>query len=72
LINPLNEDCENAREGEAVTIVPEETAVMGTFLAQLRLLLGIAETVKTISYNVLKAFIKLKVKLPRAISFTDF
>lgn len=44
LINPLNEDCENAREGEAVTIVPEETAVMGTFLAQLRLLLGIAET----------------------------
>lgn len=53
LINPLNENCENTTEDEAVAIIPEETAVMGTFLAQLRLLLGITETVKAISYNVL-------------------
>ncbi|XP_012224858.1 GPI transamidase component PIG-S [Linepithema humile] len=44
LINPPSEVCENAQENEAVTIVPEETAVVGTFLAQLRLLLGIPET----------------------------
>lgn len=44
LINPPSKACEDAREDEAVTIVPEETAVVGTFLAQLRLLLGIPET----------------------------
>ncbi|CAL1679278.1 unnamed protein product [Lasius platythorax] len=44
LINPPSETCDDAREDEAVTIVPEETAVVGTFLAQLRLLLGIPET----------------------------
>ncbi|XP_011147461.1 GPI transamidase component PIG-S [Harpegnathos saltator] len=44
LINPPSEACENAREDEVVTVVPEETAVIGTFLAQLRLLLGIPET----------------------------
>ncbi|XP_018058285.1 PREDICTED: GPI transamidase component PIG-S [Atta colombica] len=43
LINPSSEVCENARENEAVTLVPEETAIVGTFLAQLRLLLGIPE-----------------------------
>lgn len=57
-INPLWENCEDTPEDKPVTIVPEETAVIGTFLAQLRLLLGIPETVKAISYNVLKAFIK--------------
>lgn len=45
LINPPSEVCENAQENEAVTIVPEETVVVGTFLAQLKLLLGIPETV---------------------------
>lgn len=43
-INPLRENCEDTPEDKPVTIVPEETAVMGTFLAQLRLLLGIPET----------------------------
>ncbi|XP_011639274.1 GPI transamidase component PIG-S isoform X2 [Pogonomyrmex barbatus] len=44
LINPPLEVCENAREDEMVTIIPEETAIVGTLLAQLRLLLGIPET----------------------------
>ncbi|XP_011164889.2 GPI transamidase component PIG-S [Solenopsis invicta] len=43
LINPPSEICDNAREDEAVTVIPEETAIVGTFLAQLRLLLGIPE-----------------------------
>ncbi|XP_036148969.1 GPI transamidase component PIG-S isoform X2 [Monomorium pharaonis] len=43
LINPLSEICESAQEDEAVTVIPEETAIVGTFLAQLRLLLGIPE-----------------------------
>jgi len=45
LINPSSEICESAREDEAITLVPEETAIVGTFLAQLRLLLGIPEMV---------------------------
>jgi len=45
LINPPSEICEDTRGNETVTIIPEETAVIGTFLAQLRLLLGIPETV---------------------------
>ncbi|XP_024893958.1 GPI transamidase component PIG-S-like [Temnothorax curvispinosus] len=49
LINPPSEVCENAQEDEAVTVVPEETAIVGTFLAQLRLLLGIPETVTATS-----------------------
>lgn len=61
MINPPSKACDDAREDETVTIVPEETAVVGTFLAQLRLLLGIPETVTF--YNVLKTFIKLKIKL---------
>jgi len=48
LINPPSEICESAREDEAVTVVPEETAIVGTFLAQLRLLLGIPEMVMII------------------------
>jgi len=48
LINPPSEVCEGAQENETVTIIPEETAVIGTFLAQLRLLLGIPETVMAI------------------------
>lgn len=48
LINPSWESCEDVQEGEAVTVVPEETTVVGTFLAQLRLLLGIPETVMTV------------------------
>lgn len=43
LINPPVEACVNATDNEPVTIVPEETAVVGTFLAQLQLLLGIPE-----------------------------
>lgn len=43
LINPTSEVCESTRENEAITLVPEETAIVGTFLAQLRLLLGIPE-----------------------------
>lgn len=50
MINPPSEACENVREDETVTVVPEETAVLGTFLAQLRLLLGIPETVTTLAY----------------------
>ncbi|XP_077255486.1 GPI-anchor transamidase component PIGS-like isoform X5 [Temnothorax americanus] len=46
LINPPSDVCENAQEDEAVTVVPEETAIVGTFLAQLRLLLGIPETIR--------------------------
>jgi len=54
LINPSSEVCENARENEAVTLVPEETAIVGTFLAQLRLLLGIPEMVTMlINFNIL-------------------
>lgn len=52
LINP-SEACENARENETVTIIPEETAIVGIFLAQLRLLLGIPETVITTSLYIL-------------------
>ncbi|XP_011639275.1 GPI transamidase component PIG-S isoform X3 [Pogonomyrmex barbatus] len=48
LINPPLEVCENAREDEMVTIIPEETAIVGTLLAQLRLLLGIPETVRRV------------------------
>ncbi|RLU17264.1 hypothetical protein DMN91_011333 [Ooceraea biroi] len=44
LLNPPAHSCENVGEEGIATIVPEETAVIGTFLAQLRLLLGIPET----------------------------
>ncbi|XP_071639700.1 GPI transamidase component PIG-S isoform X4 [Temnothorax longispinosus] len=52
LINPPSEVCENAQEDEAVTVVPEETAIVGTFLAQLRLLLGIPETSKQFQKSI--------------------
>ncbi|XP_070527343.1 GPI transamidase component PIG-S [Cardiocondyla obscurior] len=42
-INPPSEMCENAQKDETITVVPEETAIVGTFLAQFRLLLGIPE-----------------------------
>ncbi|XP_043265012.1 GPI transamidase component PIG-S [Colletes gigas] len=42
-INPSLEACADAKSNESVTIVPEEITVIGTFLAQLKLLLGIPE-----------------------------
>ncbi|CAK9803415.1 GPI transamidase component PIG-S [Anthophora quadrimaculata] len=43
LINPPVDACIAAKPNEPVTIVPEEATVVGTFLAQLKLLLGIPE-----------------------------
>nr|XP_012135842.1 PREDICTED: GPI transamidase component PIG-S [Megachile rotundata]XP_012135843.1 PREDICTED: GPI transamidase component PIG-S [Megachile rotundata]XP_012135844.1 PREDICTED: GPI transamidase component PIG-S [Megachile rotundata]XP_012135845.1 PREDICTED: GPI transamidase component PIG-S [Megachile rotundata] len=44
LINPPIEACVAAKNnGSVATIVPEETTVVGTFLAQLKLLLGVSE-----------------------------
>ncbi|KAF3421902.1 hypothetical protein E2986_13989 [Frieseomelitta varia] len=52
LINPPVEACIAAKPDQPVTIVPEQTTVVGTFLTQLKLLLGIPEPV----------FIKFSVK----------
>ncbi|CAK9816006.1 GPI transamidase component PIG-S [Anthophora plagiata] len=43
LINPPVDACIAAKPNEPVAIVPEEATVVGTFLAQLKLLLGIPE-----------------------------
>ncbi|XP_054011865.1 GPI transamidase component PIG-S [Hylaeus anthracinus] len=43
LINPSLESCAAAKPNEPVTMIPEEATVVGTFLAQLKLLLGIPE-----------------------------
>ncbi|XP_043524096.1 GPI transamidase component PIG-S isoform X3 [Frieseomelitta varia] len=43
LINPPVEACIAAKPDQPVTIVPEQTTVVGTFLTQLKLLLGIPE-----------------------------
>ncbi|XP_016922350.1 GPI transamidase component PIG-S isoform X2 [Apis cerana] len=43
LINPPMETCMTVKSDELVTIIPEQTIVVGTFLTQLKLLLGIPE-----------------------------
>lgn len=43
LINPPVETCTNAEPNEPVTILPEQATIVGTFLAQLKLLLGIPD-----------------------------
>lgn len=43
LINPSLESLSTNKTGEPVTVVPSEASVVGTFLAQLKLLLGIPE-----------------------------
>lgn len=43
--NPSFEACEAAARGKATTIIPDEAIIIGSFLAQLRLLLGIPEMV---------------------------
>lgn len=43
LNNPPSEACEAATKGKTITVNPDEAAIVGTFLAQLRLLLGIPE-----------------------------
>ncbi|XP_068985630.1 GPI transamidase component PIG-S isoform X1 [Bombus flavifrons] len=43
LINPPVEACMAAKLDQPVTIVPEQTTIVGTFLTQLKLLLGIPE-----------------------------
>lgn len=45
LINPPMETCMTVKSDELVTIIPEQTIVVGTFLTQLKLLLGIPEPV---------------------------
>lgn len=45
LINPPAEACAAAKSDEPVAFVPEEATIVGTFLAQLKLLLGIPEPV---------------------------
>lgn len=46
LINPPFEACEAAEaHGKASTMIPDEATIIGTFLSQLRLLLGIPEMV---------------------------
>lgn len=39
------ETCMTVKSDELVTIIPEQTIVVGTFLTQLKLLLGIPEPV---------------------------
>ncbi|CAD1478283.1 unnamed protein product, partial [Heterotrigona itama] len=43
LINPPIDTCVAAKPNQPVTVVPEQTTVVGTFLTQLKLLLGIPE-----------------------------
>lgn len=51
LINPPVEACMAAKLDQPVTIVPEQTTIVGTFLIQLKLLLGIPEPViKSLSF----------------------
>lgn len=51
LINPPVEACMAAKLDQPVTIVPEQTTIVGTFLTQLKLLLGIPEPViKSLSF----------------------
>lgn len=58
LINPPSEACD-AEKNTTITIVPEETAIVGTFLAQLRLLLGIPDT-KPIDEVTMVPLVELK------------
>ena len=46
IANPPSEICEDVENVELVEVAPNEATVMGVFIAQLRLLLGIPETVK--------------------------
>lgn len=58
LINPPLDACILANR--SIVIVPEETTVVGTFLTQLKLLLGIPEPVIiTSSYIMSYAFLPL-------------
>lgn len=45
LINPSSEACAAGAPNKPVVIIPNEITVVGTFLAQLKLLLGIPEPV---------------------------
>ncbi|KAI4496156.1 hypothetical protein M0802_008023 [Mischocyttarus mexicanus] len=57
--NPPSEACEAAAYGKATTIVPDEATIIGIFLAQLRLLLGIPE-MKPISSVTVVPLVGLK------------
>ncbi|XP_047352200.1 GPI transamidase component PIG-S isoform X2 [Vespa velutina] len=59
LTNPSFEACEAAARGKATTIIPDEATIIGTFLAQLRLLLGIPE-MKPISSVTVVPLVGLK------------
>lgn len=48
LLNPEAEICEASQENEPVKINPNSVTVMGVFLAQLRLLLGIPDPVSAL------------------------
>lgn len=49
------ETCMTVKSDELVTIVPEQTIVVGTFLTQLKLLLGIPEPV-IIAFSIFIGF----------------
>lgn len=55
LINPPVETCMTMKSDELVTIVPEQTTIVGTFLTQLKLLLGIPEPV-IIAFSIFISF----------------
>ncbi|XP_043501320.1 GPI transamidase component PIG-S [Polistes fuscatus] len=57
--NPPSEACEAAAYGNVTTIVPDEATIIGIFLAQLRLLLGIPE-MKPISSVTVVPLVGLK------------
>ncbi|KAF7403994.1 hypothetical protein HZH68_006788 [Vespula germanica] len=59
--NPSFEACEAAARGKATTIIPDEAIIIGTFLAQLRLLLGIPE-MKPISSVTVVPLVGLKLR----------
>lgn len=56
LINPPVETCMTVKSDELVTIVPEQTIVVGTFLTQLKLLLGIPEPVIILAFSIFIGF----------------
>lgn len=46
MINPSSEACAAVKPSEPqVTVIPQESTIVGTFLAQLKLLLGVPEPV---------------------------
>ncbi|KAK2585416.1 hypothetical protein KPH14_010084 [Odynerus spinipes] len=59
LNNPPSEICEAAASGKTTVIIPDEATIIGTFLAQLRLLLGIPE-LKPISSVTVVPLVGLK------------